>query len=416
MQTEKVDVLVIGAGPAGSIASSIIHQQGFKVKVVEKEKFPRFVIGESLLPRVMDHLEEAKLLDAVKKAGFQEKFGAKFVRGNEVCDFNFLDQFSKGWTWTWQVPRAQFDQILSDTVASMGVDVEQQTSVSDIKFNGTQSVTTVVDKNGNQKQIEAKFIVDASGYGRVIPRMFNLDKPSAFDPRKTHFTHFRDLKRPGGVDGNRITAVVHQKRTWIWIIPFSNGITSVGFVADPEFFKDFPEDPTERMRAIIATDVNTKDRFENAEMIFEPRTIEGYAISTKQLYGDGFVLCGNATEFLDPIFSSGVTFAMESGNKAGKLTGKFLRGEQVDWQAEYTDHMMQGINTFRSYVAAWYEGDLHDIFFSENPDPEIKKQICSVLAGYVWDLSNPFVKKHDRVLKSLAKVIRMEKTKNDSLS
>ncbi|MES2287707.1 MAG: NAD(P)/FAD-dependent oxidoreductase [Bacteroidota bacterium] len=416
MQTEKVDVLVIGAGPAGSIASSIIHQQGFKVKVVEKEKFPRFVIGESLLPRVMDHLEEAKLLDAVKKAGFQEKFGAKFVRGNEVCDFNFIDQFSKGWTWTWQVPRAQFDQILSDTVASMGVDVEQQTSVIDIKFNGTQSITTVVDKDGNQKQIEAKFIVDASGYGRVIPRMFNLDKPSAFDPRKTHFTHFRDLKRPGGIDGNRITAVVHQKRTWIWIIPFSNGITSVGFVADPEFFKDFPEDPTERMRAIIATDINTKDRFENAEMIFEPRTIEGYAISTKQLYGDGFVLCGNATEFLDPIFSSGVTFAMESGNKAGKLVGKFLRGEQVDWQTEYTDHMMQGINTFRSYVAAWYEGDLHDIFFSENPDPEIKKQICSVLAGYVWDLSNPFVKKHDRVLKSLAKVIRMEKTKNDSLS
>lgn len=416
MQTEKVDVLVIGAGPAGSIASSIIHQQGFKVKVVEKEKFPRFVIGESLLPRVMDHLEEAKLLDAVKKVGFQEKFGAKFVRGNEICDFNFSEQFSKGWTWTWQVPRAQFDQVLSSTVASMGVEVEEQTSVVDIKFNGTQSITTVVDKDGNKKQIEAKFIVDASGYGRVIPRMFNLDKPSAFDPRKTHFTHFRDLKRPEGIDGNRITVVVHQKRTWIWIIPFSNGITSVGFVADPEFFKDFPENATERMKAIIASDSNTQDRFGDAEMIFEPRTIEGYAISTKQLYGDGFVLCGNATEFLDPVFSSGVTFAMESGNKAGKLVGSFLRGEQVDWQVDYTEHMMQGINAFRSYVSAWYEGDLHDIFFSENPDPEIKKQICSVLAGYVWDLSNPFVKKHDRVLKSLAKVIRMEKTKNDSLS
>ena len=406
MQTEKVDVLVIGAGPAGSIASSIIHQQGFKVKVVEKEKFPRFVIGESLLPRVMDHLEEAKLLDAVKKVGFQEKFGAKFVRGNEICDFNFSEQFSKGWTWTWQVPRAQFDQVLSSTVASMGVEVEEQTSVIDIKFNGTRSITTVVDKDGNKKQIEAKFIVDASGYGRVIPRMFNLDKPSAFDPRKTHFTHFRDLKRPEGIDGNRITVVVHQKRTWIWIIPFSNGITSVGFVADPEFFKDFPENATERMKAIIASDSNTQDRFGNAEMIFEPRTIEGYAISTKQLYGDGFILCGNATEFLDPVFSSGVTFAMESGNKAGKLVGSFLRGEQVDWQTEYTDHMMQGINTFRSYVEAWYDGDLHDIFFSENPNPEIKKQICSVLAGYVWDLDNPFVKKHDRTLKSLAQVIR----------
>jgi flavin-dependent dehydrogenase len=269
----------------------------------------------------------------------------------------------------------------------------------------------VVNKNGVEKQIEAKFIVDASGYGRVIPRLFNLDEPSNFDPRKTHFTHFKDLKRPEGVDGNRITVVVHQQRTWIWIIPFSNGNTSVGFVADPSFFNDFSEDPTQRMLEIIAKDEHTNSRFEGAEMMFTPRTIEGYAISTKKLFGDGFVLCGNATEFLDPVFSSGVTFAMESGNKAGKLVSKLLKGSEVDWQKEYTDYMMQGINTFRSYVSTWYEGDLHEIFFAEDSDPEIKKQICSVLAGYVWDLDNPFVKKHSTVIKTLAKVIRIEKSK-----
>ncbi|MEO6303215.1 MAG: NAD(P)/FAD-dependent oxidoreductase [Bacteroidia bacterium] len=412
MQTEKVDVLVIGAGPAGCIASALINKQGFKVKIVEREKFPRFVIGESLLPRVMDHLDEAGLLEAVKKAGFQEKFGAKFVRGNEVCDFNFTNQFSKGWTWTWQVPRAQFDQILSQNVASFGVDVEHEKAVTKIEFKGTNSVTTVVDKEGKETQIEARFIVDASGYGRVIPRMFGLDKPSAFEPRKTHFTHFKDLKRPGGIDGNRITAVVHEPRTWIWIIPFSNGVTSIGFVADPEFFAGMPEDPVERMKKIIEKDENTRERFKDAEMMFEPRSIEGYAISTKQLYGDGFVLCGNATEFLDPIFSSGVTFAMESGNKAAKLVCDFLNEKPVDWQLQYTDHMMQGINTFRSYVKAWYTGDLHDIFFSENQDPEIKSQICSVLAGYVWDLDNPFVKKHEKAISSLAKLIRLRKSES----
>lgn len=409
MSTKKVDVLVIGAGPAGSIVSNIIKKAGFKVFVVEKEKFPRFVIGESLLPRVMIHLEEAGLLEAVKQAGFQQKTGAKFVRGEEICDFNFVDQFTKGWNWTWQVPRAQFDKILADTTVANGVELEQQTAVKDIQFNGTDSITTVVDKDGNEYKIEAKFIVDASGYGRVIPRMFGLDKPSNFDPRKTHFVHFKDLKRPGGMDGQRITVVVHQQRTWIWIIPFSNGVTSVGFVADPEFFKDFPENPTERMKAIIADAPQTKERFKDAEMMFEPRTIEGYAISTKQLFGDGFVLCGNATEFLDPVFSSGVTFAMESGNRAAKMVIETLKGNKVDWQKEYTDYMMQGINTFRSYVAAWYEGDLHEIFFAENQDEEIKKQICSVLAGYVWDLENPFVKKHDRAIKSLANVIRMNK-------
>lgn len=408
MKTEKVDVLVIGAGPSGSIAASMIHQQGFKVKVVEKEKFPRFVIGESLLPRVMDHLEEAQLLEKVKKAGFQEKFGAKFVRGDEVCDFNFADQFTKGWNWTWQVPRAQFDQLLSEGVAEMGVEVEHQCGVTHIEFNGTNSLTTVVDKSGEQKQIEARFIVDASGYGRVIPRMFGLDEPSKFTPKKTHFVHFKDLKRPEGIDGNRITVVVHQTRTWIWIIPFSNGITSVGFVADPEFYHEFSENFEERMREIIATNMHTSDRFRDAEMVFEPRTIEGYSISTKQLFGEGYVLCGNATEFLDPVFSSGVTFAMESGNKAGKLVGKFLRGEAVDWYSEYTEYMMQGIDTFRTYVSSWYNGDLHDIFFAgAGTNPEIKKQICSVLAGYVWDLNNPFVKKHERAVKSLAQVIRM---------
>ncbi len=121
MKSEQVDVLVIGAGPAGCIAAAMIHKQGFKVKMLEKEKFPRFVIGESLLPRVMDHLEEAGLLEAVKKEKFQEKFGAKFVRGDEICDFNFGDQFSNGWKWTWQVPRAQFDQVLAETVKAQGV-------------------------------------------------------------------------------------------------------------------------------------------------------------------------------------------------------------------------------------------------------------------------------------------------------
>lgn len=409
MRQEKVDVLVIGAGPAGCIASAHINKQGFRVKIVEREKFPRFVIGESLLPRVMDHLDETGLLEAVKKAGFQQKFGAKFVRNQEVCDFDFSTQFSKGWNWTWQVPRAQFDQILSETVASQGVEVEHQAAVTKIEFNGTDSITTVQDKDGNLKEIAARFIVDASGYGRVIPRMFNLDKPSNFEPRKTHFTHFKDTNRPAGIDGNRITVVVHQPRTWIWIIPFSNGNTSVGFVADPEFYDGISADPVERMKTIIAKDENLRERFKDAEMMFEPKSIEGYAISTKQLFGEGFVLCGNATEFLDPIFSSGVTFAMESGSMAGKLVCDFLNKKPVDWQKQYTDHMMQGINTFRSYVAAWYTGDLHEIFFSENPDPEFKRQICSVLAGYVWDLENPFVKKHDKILKTLSQVIRAGK-------
>ena len=410
MVKEKVDVLVIGAGPAGTVAAALVNKNGFSCKIVEKQKFPRFVIGESLLPRCMEHLDEAGFLEAVKAKGFQDKFGAKFVRGNEICDFNFSDQFSKGWNWTWQVPRGNFDQTLAETVAKQGVPVEYETGVTDIKFFGTDSVTTVEDVHGNKKEIEAKFIIDASGYGRVIPRMFNLDKPSNFEPRKTFFTHIKDVNRPEGIDGNRITVVIHQQRTWIWVIPFSTGVTSVGFVGDPSFFEAFEGGgQEEKLRKIIDSEPTIAERFKDCEFMFEPRNIEGYAISAKKLYGDGFVLTGNSTEFLDPIFSSGVTFAMESGSKAGKLVSKFLRGENVNWDTEFVEHMMQGINTFRSYVAAWYNGDLQDIFFAPNPDPVYKKQICSVLAGYVWDLENPFVAKHERAIRSLAEVVRMER-------
>ncbi len=407
--SEKVDVLVIGAGPAGCIAASIVHNQGLTVRVVEKMKFPRFVIGESLLPRVMDHLEEAGLLEDVKAAGFQKKFGAKFVMGDKVCDFNFEDQFTKAWTWTYQVPRAEFDHILAKGVAKKGIQVEFEMAVTAIKFNEDESsVTTVEDANGTKKEIEARYVIDASGYGRVIPNMLGLNKVSSFDPRKTHFTHFKDLKRPEGTEGNRITVIVHRQQIWIWVIPFSNGNTSVGFVGEPEFFKDFPEDHTERMRALVNDVDILRDRFKDAEMMLAPRTIEGYAISSTKFYDKGFVTVGNATEFLDPVFSSGVTFAMESGNVAAKLVCRKLKGEQVDFQKEYVDYMVAGINVFRTYVSSWYNGDLHEIFFTKNPNMGVKQQICSVLAGYVWDMENPFVKKHARAVSSLANVLRME--------
>lgn len=409
MITEKTDVLVIGAGPAGCIAASIVHKNGLKVRVVEKVKFPRFVIGESLLPRVMDHLEETGLLHDVEAAGFQKKFGAKFVMGDRICDFNFSEQFSKGWTWTWQVPRAQFDNILAHGVAKKGIPVEFEVGVTGIEFREDESsITTVEDVDGNKKQIEARYVIDASGYGRVIPNLLGLNKQSSFDPRKTHFAHFKDPKRPEGTEGNRITVVVHQQRVWIWVIPFSNGITSVGFVGDPEFFQGFPEEAEARMRKIVAESDFLRERFKDQEIVLSPRSIEGYAITSTKFYGNGFVTVGNATEFLDPVFSSGVTFAMESGSTAAKLVSRKLDGGEVDFQKEYVDYMMQGINTFRSYVSSWYNGDLHQIFFAEKPNPEIQRQICSVLAGYVWDLENPFVKKHQKAVQNLAEVLRLE--------
>lgn len=407
MKTEQVDVLVIGAGPAGTVAASIIHQAGFKVKIVEKQKFPRFVIGESLLPRSMEALKEAGFIEAIQAKGFQQKSGAKFVKQGALCDFTFAEQYTPGWTWTWQVQRADFDKTLADEVERMGVPVAYESTVTAIRFDGSDSVTTVEDVHGNQHEIAARFIVDGSGYGRVIPRLFNLERNSNLQPRKALFSHMIDVRRSMADEPNRITAVVHQPGVWIWIIPFSTGITSLGFVGDPSFFDQYPGTPEQQLRALMEAEPYTRERFRNVEMAFEPRILQSWSATTDKFYGDGFVLTGNVTEFLDPIFSSGVTLACVSSQTAAKLVIRKLKGEAVDWEKEYMEPTMQGVNTFRSYVMAWYEGTLDTIFFKKDADPVIKQQICSVLAGYVWDMSNPFVKNHDTALKRLARTIEL---------
>lgn len=403
----EVDVLVIGAGPSGTIAASIIKQAGFSVQIVEKMQFPRFVIGESLLPRCMEALEEAGFLDAVKAKGFQQKDGAKFVMDGKICDFTFSQQHTKGWGWTWQVPRADFDKTLADECEKKDIPVHYQTEVTGIEIFDDHSITTVKTADGATQTIRARFIVDGSGYGRVIPRLFGLEKDSHQYPRKTLFCHMTDPKRQTVFEPNRITAIVFDATTWIWIIPFSNGLTSVGYVGSPEFFEQFKGTPEEQFRALLNAQPDLAYRFGESEMAWEPRTLQSWSATTDKFYGNGFVLTGNVTEFLDPIFSSGVTLASVSAQIASKLVIKHLNGETVNWDESYMQPMMQGIDVFRTYVNKWYDGTLYKIFFSENRQPEIIGQICSVLAGYVWDTTNPFVVSREKNLNTLARFLEM---------
>jgi flavin-dependent dehydrogenase len=179
-------------------------------------------------------------------------------------------------------------------------------------------------------------------------------------------------------------------------------------VGDKSFFEKFEGTPEEKFRAMITGEKHIKERLENVELVFDPRTIEGWSVTTTKFFGDGFVLTGNATEFLDPIFSSGVTLATESGRTAADLVARQLNGETINWQKEYGEHTQQGVDVFRSYVTRWYSGTLQKIFFAPNVNTQNKNQICSVLAGYVWDTNNPFVKKHERILDTLAEVVRIE--------
>ncbi|WP_417212858.1 NAD(P)/FAD-dependent oxidoreductase [Bizionia sp.] len=412
----KVDVLVIGAGPSGCVASAYLHQQGLNVKVVEKTTFPRFVIGESLLPRCMEHFEEVGLLEALKAANFEIKRGARFLRDDIVCNFDFSDKHSEGWDWTWQVPRAEFDTILAKEVEKMGVTIsfEHEVVAVDIADNGT-STTTIHDADGNPYQVEAKFIVDSSGYGRVLPRLLNLDKPSSIPEHSSIFGHVKDVNRPEGEEGTLITFDVLDKETWFWVIPFSNGDTSLGFVGKNEFIDSFEGDTSERLKTMFKQSDYYYERFKDAPLLFEPKSIRNYSKAVTKFYGNGFVLTGNSAEFLDPVFSSGVTFATESALKSAKLISKQLKGEPVDWEEDYANYIKSGVDVFATYVKEWYTGNLQTLFFHRPENPEVKRQICAVLAGYVWDKTNPFVTKHNRIVKTLAHLINMENEKSASV-
>jgi len=408
MMEESVDVLVIGAGPSGCVSASYLQNNNVKVKIVEKTKFPRYVIGESLLPRCMDHFEEVGLLDVLKKQNYEIKRGARFLRKGEVCHFDFSLKHSKGWDWTWQVPRDHFDNVLAEETQRKGVPIDFENEVVEVVFNGTKSKTTIKDVDGNIKYIHAKYIIDASGYGRVLPKLLDLKKPSALPKHSSIFTIAKDINRPEGTEGTLITFDVVDKEIWLWVIPFSDGNTSIGFVGPTEFINSYKGSTTEMLTEMLKLSDYYQDRFKDVPYLFEPKVIENFSTAVKQIYGKGYILTGNSGEFLDPIFSSGVTFATETGLLAAKLVTKIIKGEDVDLEKEYVDPVQHGVDVFTSYVNEWYSGNLQKLFFHKPENPEVKKQICSILAGYVWDKTNPFITKHDRIIKSVAHLIDLE--------
>ncbi|VYT03800.1 FAD-dependent oxidoreductase [Campylobacter ureolyticus] len=393
----EFDILVIGAGPSGAISSSLLSKHGFKVLCVDKEKFPRFVIGESLLPHCMTFLKEANLLEIVEKAGFQYKNGAAFSCGDSYTYVDFCDKFTPGFGTTFQVKRADFDKLLIEEVQNQGVKVEFDTEVQDIKFH--QNFSLVKTQNG---EIKTKFIVDASGYGRVLPRLLNLEEKSTLSSKKAYFTHIKDNISEPLYDRNKILITTHpkNKEIWYWLIPFSDGTCSIGVVAEDRYLNIGLNDK-ETLKKHVYDAPMLKRLLKDAQWLKDARTIEGYSKNVSKLYGDKFILLGNAGEFLDPVFSSGITIAFKSASLAAKCINKKLKNKSVDFQKEYADELMLGVNCFRTYVEGWYSGIFQDVIYSKNQNYDIKRKISSILAGYAWDMNNPFVVRSNEALKAV---------------
>ncbi|WP_156830479.1 NAD(P)/FAD-dependent oxidoreductase [Methylobacter marinus] len=402
-------VIIIGAGPSGSIAGALLTNKGYRVTILERSLFPRFSIGESLLPQCMEFIKEAGMLDAVVNAGFQYKDGASFVRGRKYTDFSFENKFTAGIGTTFQVQRGAFDGLLAQEAERMGVEIRWQQEVLAADFSADRPKLAVRDAAGESLICEADFVLDASGFGRILPKLLDLESPSGFPVRQALFTHVEDRIGAGArFDRNKIRITVHPEHedVWYWLIPFSNGRSSLGVVARQAFFDSLPGDNKTALRQIVSQDPSLTELLSKAEFDSPVNTITGYSANVRSLYGKGYALLGNAGEFLDPVFSSGVTIAMKSASLAAAVLDRQFKGEAVDWQADYARPLQRGVDTFRVFVDAWYDSRFQDVIFHDKQRPEVKAMICSILAGYAWDENNPYVKNARSRLDTLAAFCR----------
>jgi flavin-dependent dehydrogenase len=407
LEVEQRQVVVIGAGPSGAIASALLKRNGHDVLVLERQRFPRFSIGESLLSHCLDFVEEAGMLDAVRAAGFQTKHGAAFRWGERHSEFDFRDTFTQGQGSTYQVLRADFDKLLADQAELQGVEIRYEEEIFAVDFSGDcprLSVRRLAD--GHEYQVACAFVLDGSGYGRVLPRLLDLDQPSNFPVRKAVFTHVEDRNDGSHFDREKILITTHSelRDVWFWTIPLSDGRCSVGVVADATRFQGRPDDLDACLKQFVAETPSLANVLEHAVWDTPARTIGGYSANVKTLHGPGFALLGNAAEFLDPVFSSGVTIAMRSASMAAGLLHRQLSGEVVDWEREFAIPLKRGVDTFRVYVEGWYDGSFQDVIFFEKAQPEIRRMISSILAGYAWDTKNPYVAEPKRRLRVLSEL------------
>ena len=402
MKTETCDIAIIGAGPAGAVSSAVLASKGWDVRVFERQHFPRFSIGESMLCQTMMCLEQAGLYDDVKAAGFQFKDGAAFAWGDRYTDIYFPNKSSEGVGTTFQVRRDKFDDVLIKGAQRKGAKVSFGDSVTAFTSDENGAKLTVMSESGTMTEVQARFCLDASGFGRILPRLLDLEKPSTMDKRRSVFRHVYDHADNSSFDRNKILVTINpdQPQIWYWMIPLAEGMTSVGVVGPDKDIEAAGANPEERLNNLLGRAKLMGQILKNAEIARPAGEIVGFSAAVKTLVGPSFALLGNAAEFLDPVFSSGVTIAMMSALLAGDLVDRQLSGAKVDWQTEFADALKPGVESFRAYVQAWYDGSLQRIIFNRPmEDTKVTSYITSVLAGYAWDKANPAVREPVRFLK-----------------
>jgi flavin-dependent dehydrogenase len=390
MSSAEYDAIVIGGGPAGSTSSALLAEYGHKVLLLEREPFPRYHIGESLIPYTWFTLNRLGVLDWLRKSACPKKYSVQFVSitGKVSQPFYFFKTIHHECAQTWQVWRGEFDAMLLDNARSKAVEVRQHVTVRDVLMEGTRVVGVRTDTKDGAKgeEIRAKVVLDASGRDSLLSRKFGWKDKDADLNKIAVWSYFKGAKRDPGLDEGATTVAYVPQKGWFWYIPMQSNIVSVGVVGEPGYLYRDTRDPAAIYQREIAACAWIRDHVSVGEQCEPVRVTGEYSYHSKHIGGDGFCLVGDAFAFLDPLFSTGVFLALKSGEMAADAVHAALAsGEAVSAShlEAYYERQRQAVFAFRRLVRAFY-----DLSFSFREFlqvyPHLNSLIVDTLVGNVF--------------------------------
>ena len=383
---ETFDVVVVGGGPGGSSTATFLADGGLRVALFERERFPRFHVGESLMPATMLLLEELGARAAIEERGFQLKYGATFIdEDNNAATQTFYFLPGQPWpNYSYQVPRADFDTVLLEHATKRGVTVFQPATVEGTKFDADGVILTVSGENG-RFSVRAKMLVDATGrdallatrYGRRT-RIPNLGKVALF-------AHYKGAARRSGLEEGNIRVYVFREG-WFWWIPLAGDVTSVGAVCHARTVKQWTGEPDGLLDAMIARSRGVSENLAGAVRITPVHRVANFSYHNSPVVGDRFVAVGDAIAFVDPIFSGGVYIALRTGQLAAAAVLQAFRAGDFSARrfAAYERRVHAGLAPLFKFIHKYYEPSFFDLFMHPRNYFGVYEAVLNVLSGGNW--------------------------------
>jgi flavin-dependent dehydrogenase len=391
------DVIVIGGGPAGSTAATLLAQRGLSVTLLERERFPRFQIGESLLPYNNDLFERLGVSGQLTEGDFFPKYGAYFVTGDGAVGygFRFDKRLSDPYRRSFQVKRAEFDHLLLKNAAKHGVEVLEEANVVDVDLSnpdrcGVGLRPTSVGggrPEAHTTRLEARFVIDASGHGAALGSRVGSKEDIESLKKIAFFAHYKNVPRPSGRNAGN-TVIVVLRNAWFWLIPVNAEVMSVGLVVDREHYLRCGLQPEELLNRTIAEAPWVAERMKDAERITEIYARKDFSFRMRKMVGTNYALIGDAAGFIDPIFSTGVFMAMKSADLASSAIADRLSTGSMRSLKAYEQDMSRGLDKYLKFIEYFYRREFLEVFMQPSERWGLLNAIVGVLAGDIFKTRN----------------------------